>query len=272
LRAQLASLEEQQHQLAAAKSGFLASASHELRTPLNAILGFSDILLLGVAGELASDKHREYVTLIRESGAHLLSVVNTILDMSKLESGHYSVHREEIELPAVVAMCEAMVAKPAADKAVTIAVDIADDVQVIDTDRRAFRQILINLLSNAVKFSHRAGKVSVTVRREGADNVLRVADCGIGMGQEFIDKVGTPFLQAQTEHTRQYEGTGLGLSVVKGLVGVLSGTLLIESGQGTGTTVTIRLPVDEQSTRPDKVIRFQERTGERNDKTIRKSA
>ncbi|MQB08709.1 sensor histidine kinase [Agrobacterium sp. ICMP 6402] len=227
-----------------AKSRFLAAVSHELRTPLNAVLGFSDILAGEYFGRLENDRQREYVGLIRQSGAHLLSVVNTMLDMSKLEAGRYELLMESFPISETIASCEAMLGLQAREKGLTLTSRIQRNIGEISADQRAIRQVLINLAGNAIKFTDAGGVVSIDAAREGKMLKLTVSDTGIGIAADKIDLLGQPFMQVQNEYTRRYEGTGLGLSLVKGLVALHGGTFVIASKPGEGTVVTIMLPAD----------------------------
>ena len=227
-----------------AKSRFLAAVSHELRTPLNAVLGFSDILAGEYFGRLENDRQREYVGLIRQSGAHLLSVVNTMLDMSKLEAGRYELMMESFPIAETISSCEAMLGLQAKEKGLTLTSRIQRGIGEISADQRAIRQVLINLAGNAIKFTDAGGVVSIDAAREGAMLKLTVSDTGIGIACDKIELLGQPFMQVQNEYTRRYEGTGLGLSLVKGLVALHGGTFAIASKPGEGTVVTITLPAD----------------------------
>ncbi len=226
-----------------AKTRFLANMSHELRTPLNAIIGFSDILVQEIFGKLEYERHREYARLIKESGEHLLQVVNDILDMSKIEAGSFDVTPEPFDLAPVVERCRQLMLPQA--EAAGIALDLAVEAGMPElcADRRACRQILLNLLSNAIKFTDHGGRIVCGARREGRRIVLFVKDDGIGIAAEDLPKLGNPFVQADSGYDRKHEGTGLGLSVVKGLARLHGGSMAIESTLGKGTTVTVTLPI-----------------------------
>ncbi len=227
-----------------AKSRFLAAVSHELRTPLNAVLGFSDILAGEYFGKLENDRQREYVSLIRQSGAHLLSVVNTMLDMSKLEAGHYELLMEPFRISDAINTCEGMLGLQAKQKGLTLTSRIQRDMGEVVADQRAIQQVLINLAGNAIKFTESGGVVSMDASLEGGMLKLTVSDTGIGIAADKIALLGQPFMQVQNEYTRRYEGTGLGLALVKGLVELHGGTVTITSRPGEGTMVTILLPAD----------------------------
>ncbi|WP_313615318.1 HAMP domain-containing sensor histidine kinase [Agrobacterium sp.] len=227
-----------------AKSRFLAAVSHELRTPLNAVLGFSDILAGEYFGKFENDRQREYVALIRQSGAHLLSVVNTMLDMSKLEAGRYELLMEPFNISESISTCEAMLGLQAKEKGVTLTSRVQRDLGEVVADQRAIQQVLINLAGNALKFTDAGGVVSMDAARDGNLLKISVSDTGIGIAADKIDLLGQPFMQVQNEYTRRYEGTGLGLSLVKGLVGLHGGRFAIASRPGEGTIVTVTLPID----------------------------
>jgi len=227
-----------------AKSRFLAAVSHELRTPLNAVLGFSDILIGEYFGQLANDRQREYVQLIRQSGAHLLSVVNTMLDMSKIESGRYELIMEPFAIADSVRACEEMLGLQAREKGVTLTSRIQRGLGEITADQRALQQVLINLVGNAVKFTDAGGVVTMDAAVIGPDLVLTVSDTGIGIPVDRLASLGQPFVQVQNDYTRRYEGTGLGLSLVKGLVALHGGVFAISSRPGEGTVITITVPAD----------------------------
>ena len=227
-----------------AKSRFLAAVSHELRTPLNAILGFSDVLAGEYFGRLANDRQREYVGLIRQSGAHLLSVVNTMLDMSKIETGRYELLTEPFAIAEAMESCRAMLDLSAREKGVTLTARAARQIGEVVADRRAIQQVLINLAGNAIKFTGAGGVVSIDASLRGDQVVISVSDTGIGIAQDKLALIGQPFMQVDNDYTRHYEGTGLGLSLVKGLVALHGGRFAIESQPGEGTVVTVTLPAD----------------------------
>lgn len=244
LRAELAAMREANAGLEVAKSRFLAAVSHELRTPLNSIIGFSDMLLCEVHGPLPDPRQRENVEIVREAGNHLLAVVNSILDVSKIEAGSYSTNPEPFRFAEAAALCTAMVRLQAEAKDITLSMDISPANGEIKADRRAVQQMLLNLLSNAIKFTPNGGEVSLGAKRIGSRLHFWVSDTGIGIAADDLSRLGQPFAQVQNDYTRQFEGTGLGLALVKGLVALHEGTMSIDSAFGKGTTVTISLPVD----------------------------
>jgi cell cycle sensor histidine kinase DivJ len=232
-----------------AKSRFLAAVSHELRTPLNAILGFSDILIGEYFGKFENDRQREYVGLIRDSGAHLLSVVNTMLDMSKIEAGRYELILEAFDIAAAIGSCEAMLALQAKAKGVTLASRVQRGLEEVVADQRAVQQILINLVGNAVKFTEPGGVVTVDAAERDGILKLTVSDTGIGIPADKLALLGQPFVQIQNDYTRRFEGTGLGLSLVKGLVALHGGHFAIASRPGEGTIITVEIAVDGSAAR-----------------------
>jgi two-component system, cell cycle sensor histidine kinase DivJ len=241
---QLARLELDLQKAHEIKSRFLAAASHELRTPLNAILGFSDILMGDYLGRMEDERHREYVRLIRQSGGHLLSVVNSMLDMSRIEAGRYELLVEPFTVSETIFDCEKMLALQAREKGVALTSRIARNVGEVHADPRAVRQILINLVGNAIKFTETGGVITVDAARSDQNLVLSVSDTGIGIDQDKIRTLGQPFVQVQSDYNRQYDGVGLGLSLVKGLVALHGGEFTISSRAGEGTVVQISLPID----------------------------
>ena len=234
-------------QAAAAKTRFLANMSHELRTPLNAVIGFSEMLTQEEQMRIDATRRREYAKLINDSGHHLLSVVNSILDMSKMETGDFEITPEPFALAQVIGNCCDLLALKAREAGVDLAIGLSPDLPDIVADKRAVKQILINLLSNAVKFSNRDGRVSVNARQEGNDILLTVQDTGIGIAEADLPRLGNPFFQARSAYDRRHDGTGLGLSIVKGLVALHGGEVQVSSELGKGTCITIQLPLDCES-------------------------
>lgn len=233
----------------AAKSKFLATMSHELRTPLNAIIGFSDMLASERELQLDGSRRTEYAKLINDSGHHLLSVVNGILDLSKMEAGHFTVAKETFAPAPVIKSCCDLLALKAREAGIDIIFSAGHQLPEVIGDKQAFKQIMLNLLSNAIKFSAGNGVVKVQAHAERTDFVVTVEDEGIGISPEDLACVGVPFFQARASYDRPYEGTGLGLSIVKRLVELHEGSFDIRSNLGEGTKVTIRLPLDVQDRR-----------------------
>ncbi|TGQ46814.1 HAMP domain-containing sensor histidine kinase [Mesorhizobium sp. M00.F.Ca.ET.216.01.1.1] len=244
LRQELATANEAATSAEVAKGRFLAVVSHELRTPLNAIIGFSDMLLHEMFGAFKDPRQKEYVGLVKDSGQHLLAVVTSILDVSRIEAGAYATEPEPFRFEEAVEMCRSMMRLQAEAKDIVLQTQIAPDAGEINADRRAVQQILINLVSNAIKFTPDGGNVVVGAKRIGSHLHFWVRDTGIGIAEEDFANLGKPFMQIQNDYTRRFEGTGLGLSLVKGLVALHEGTMSIESMPGEGTTVTISFPVN----------------------------
>jgi len=226
-----------------AKSRFLATIGHELRTPLNAVVGFSDMMLANIGGELSED-HTEYAGLIKQSGMHLLDTVSMLLDMSKIEAGKFEIQPEEVSAEEFVKPCFSIVKNAADKKKVSLVSELPKHLPKLMADERACRQILINLLSNAVKFSDEGSEVKLKVRLSGTAIELCVIDSGIGISPEDVERLGEPFFQAQNSLSRKYEGTGLGLSIVRGLTELHDGKVKIKSTLGEGTAISIVLPID----------------------------
>ncbi len=226
----------------ASKTRFLANMSHELRTPLNAVIGFSEMIQRQLLGPVGNPRYLEYIAGIRQSGEHLLDLINDILDMSKIEIGKYELYVEELNVGKVVRLAIHMVEGRAHESQVRlIADDIPDDVQ-IEADRRALMQILLNLLSNAVKFTKAGGAVEIRCQKELGGVAIVVMDTGIGIPQDKLELVTMPFEQVSSEFTRNHEGSGLGLAITKDLVKMHGGRMQIDSEVGIGTTVAVLLP------------------------------
>ena len=241
------------------KSRFLATVSHELRTPLNAIIGFSEMLAAEGALAMGPERRKEYAQIVHDSGQHLLGVVNTLLDISKIETGNFKLVPEPFDPAALVGSCCDLMQLKADQTGIALARDIAGDLPEVVADGRACRQILINLLSNAVKFTSRGGRVTVSARRSHDRIVFSVADTGVGIAEHDLPRLGDPFFQACSAYARTHEGTGLGLSVVRGLLGLHGGELIIESALGEGTLVSASLPLDSRTGKapPTEPIRIQ---------------
>ena len=227
----------------ASRTRFLATMSHELRTPLNAIIGFSEMIIQEDALMLDAARRKEYAQLINDSGQHLLSVVNGILDMSKMESGNFDITPEPFPPRDALLNCCNLLALKARDNAIDLVTRTPDNLPVMNGDPRAFRQIALNLVSNAIKFTERGGTVTVSAAVEGSRLVLRVADNGVGIAADDLKRIGDPFFQAGKTYERRHEGTGLGLSIVKSLVALHGGEMTMRSRIGEGTTVTVALPL-----------------------------
>jgi cell cycle sensor histidine kinase DivJ len=227
----------------AAKIRFIATMGHELRTPLNAIIGFSDMLKSDTL-KLDASRKSEYAKLINDSGRHLLSVVDGILDASRMSSGNFEISPESFAPAPEIESCANLLALKAHEAAVELRLDMGPDLPAIMADRRAFNQILINLISNAIKFTPRDGQVVVTASRERARLAVTVEDNGIGIDESDLPRLGEAFFQASATREHRRDGSGLGLSIVKSLVHLHGGDVAIQSRVGEGTRVTIRLPFE----------------------------
>jgi signal transduction histidine kinase len=223
------------------KSEFLANMSHELRTPLNAIIGFSEVLIERMFGEL-NDKQDDYLKDIHASGKHLLSLINDILDLSKIEAGRMELDVETFDVPAALANAMTLVRERAQRHGIALGLEVAAEVGEMRADERKFKQILLNLLTNAVKFTPDGGRVDVRARR--ADGVLEVAvaDTGIGIAPEDQAAVFEEFRQVGRHYTNKQEGTGLGLALTKRFVELHGGTITLVSEPGRGSTFSFTLP------------------------------
>lgn len=226
-----------------AKTQFLANISHELRTPLNAINGFANIMADEMFGPLGNEKYMEYMGDIMDSGKHLLSIINDILDISKIEAGQMELQEEKTSLPAIVSSCVALVANRARENNQLIRTEIDEDIPFIWADPRALKQVLLNLLSNALKFTPKDGEIvcGAQVNSDGS-LVLSVADNGIGISEEHFDSIFEPFAQIDNSLSREFEGTGLGLALCERLVTLHGGTINIESEIDVGTKVLVHFP------------------------------
>jgi PAS domain S-box-containing protein len=241
--AELRAAKEQAEQANRAKSAFLNTMSHELRTPLNAVLGFAEVLRDELFGPLGNTRYHAYVRDIYRSGSHLLDIINDILDMTRIESGHLALAYQVVDICEVVAASERMMADVARDRRIAIEVALPSPSFEVDADPRRLKQILTNLLSNAIKFSPEGSRVALSAACDAnGECELVVADRGIGMNADDLTRAMKPFEQVDNALARRFEGTGLGLTLTKSLTELHGGTLSIESTPGKGTTVTVRLP------------------------------
>jgi two-component system cell cycle sensor histidine kinase PleC len=234
------------------KSSFLATMSHELRTPLNAVIGFSQIMEKGIFGPQPA-RYREYATLIRRSGEHLLTIINDILDIAKLQSGKTELHLEIAPLDAIIEESVRLMEAQAKAANITLSCRIGRDIPPVHADLTRLRQVVLNLLSNAIKFTPNGGKVSIEANVWEGAVMITVTDTGIGMAEKDIPRALEPFGQISNTMTRAHEGTGLGLPLSKSLIELHGGHFEIKSAPGIGTAITITLPavIDEQSVEPE---------------------
>jgi signal transduction histidine kinase len=226
------------------KSEFLANMSHELRTPLNAIIGFSEVLAERMFGEV-NEKQAEYLKDIHESGRHLLSLINDILDLSKIEAGRMELELSSFHLPTALSNAMTLVRERAQRHGIQLGLEIDEQLGEVNADERKFKQIMLNLLSNAVKFTPDGGKVDVSATRANGAVEVAVRDTGIGIAPEDQALVFEEFRQVGRDGTRKAEGTGLGLALTRRFVELHGGAIRLESTPGRGSTFTVRLPLSE---------------------------
>ena len=226
-----------------AKSEFLANMSHELRTPLNAINGFSEIMAGEMFGPLGDARYKGYAADILKSGQHLLSLINDILDMAKIEAGKLTLHYEAVSMKEIVEDAARLMRGRVEESGLKLLVD-APELPTIEADHRGLKQVVLNLLSNAVKFTPEGGDIVVALSREDDDRVrVAVTDTGIGIAAEDLTRLARPFEQVEGQHSKTTQGTGLGLALTKALIELHGGTLTLESEPGRGTTVSFDLPI-----------------------------
>jgi two-component system cell cycle sensor histidine kinase PleC len=244
------------------KSQFLANISHELRTPLNAIIGFSDIIKTQALGPVGHQQYIDYAGDINSSGSHLLSLINDILDYSKAEAGKLELEVSEVDATKLVKSCIRLVQTRAEEAKVEMVEQVPAEHFVLSTDAKKLKQILLNLLSNAVKFTPPGGSVTVTAWQNMQDDsyTIEVQDTGIGIAPKDISKAMSPFGQVDSELSRKYEGTGLGLPLTKKFTEVMGGTFQIDSALNEGTTISITLPRQA----PESAIKKSANTGNAN--------
>ncbi len=224
-----------------ARSRFFAGMSHELRTPLNAILGFSETIRGRMFGPISA-KYGEYVDIIHESAMHLLELINSILDLSKMDAGRYEIYSERLDAVEIAQAAARLTASLAEKKSIDLRVESSADSVPVLADGKALKQILLNLISNAVKFTPEKGDVIVAVRAESGALVLEVADTGCGMSADEVAAIGQPYMQGEGGKLTS-QGTGLGLAIVRGFAELHGGGVEVESAPDQGTTMRVRLPV-----------------------------
>ena len=224
------------------KSEFLANMSHELRTPLNAVIGFSEVLLERMFGEV-NPKQEEYLNDILSSGKHLLSLINDILDLSKIEAGRMELEAQAFDLPAALDNALTLIRERAARHSIGLEVHVDPRIGEVVADERKIKQVLLNLLSNAVKFTPEGGTITMSAALNGEAVVVSVADTGIGIAAEDQEAIFEEFRQVGDDYARKREGTGLGLALARRLVELHGGTLSVQSELGKGSTFTFTIPV-----------------------------
>src|SRR5581483_6377158 len=224
------------------KSEFLANMSHELRTPLNAIIGFSEVLLEQMFGELNA-KQEEYLQDILSSGRHLLSLINDILDLSKVEAGRMELELGTFALPEALENGLTMIKERASRHGIQLSLDVDPQIGMVEADERKVKQVVFNLLSNAIKFTPDGGQVALTARLADDEIAIAVRDTGIGIAPEDQARIFEEFQQARHQATQTREGTGLGLALTKRFVELHGGRIWVESEVGMGSTFTFTLPL-----------------------------
>ncbi len=246
---ELASAKAQAEAASRDKSQFLANISHELRTPLNAIIGFSEMMKNEIFGAISNKHYVDYIKDIHNSGEHLLSLINDILDFSKAEAGKLDIELTTTDVTRVLKSCIRAVTPRAERAGIELKESYPEERLVIQSDAKRLKQIILNLLSNAVKFTNQGGEVRLTTMYglDGKSIMIVVKDTGIGMAKKDIAKALAVFGQVDSELSRKYEGTGLGLPLTKKLVSLLGGTFEIESEPDVGTQITLRFPINGQS-------------------------
>ena len=226
-----------------AKSGFLATMSHELRTPLNAIIGFSEMMLREVLGSLGNEQYRAYVGDIHASGTHLLQIINDILDLSKAEAGKIDLSEEVFDLRDIMRSVGQLTAGRVHAAELTQDINFPDELPPLCGDERKTKQVLLNLITNSVKFTPAGGAITISARWNLQRGLaVTVADTGIGIPEEDLERVLKPFEQVDSSLSRQHQGTGLGLPLVKAIMELHGGRLELKSELGVGTEVTVIFP------------------------------
>jgi signal transduction histidine kinase len=228
------------------KSAFLATMSHELRTPLNSIIGFTGVMLQGLAGPL-NDEQRKQLDMVRSSARHLLALVNDVLDISKIEAGQLGVAHLPFDARRSIDKVLTLISPQATAKHLALRVQASEGLGQLVGDERRFEQVLLNLLSNAVKFTDH-GEVTLVAERH-ADNMLQVQVCdtGIGIGPDDLQSLFQPFKQVESGLARRHDGTGLGLAICRRLTELMGGQIAASSEWGKGSTFTLTLPIQARA-------------------------
>ena len=223
------------------KSEFLANMSHELRTPLNSVIGFSELILDGLAGDI-NQKQKRFLNNIRTSGKTLLQLIDDILDLSKIEAGKMEFHPEELDLNSVIQSAKEIVLPLAKEKKMRFEIEVGEVLPKVIADRKKVEQILFNLVGNAIKFTPEGGTIKISVIEEKEESQISVSDTGIGIKEEDLETIFESFRQLDSSVTKKYKGAGLGLAITKRLVQMHNGRIWVESKLGEGTKFTFTLP------------------------------
>jgi len=226
------------------KSSFLANMSHELRTPLNSVIAMSDILMEKYFGDL-NEKQEDYIKDIRDSGQHLLSLINDILDLSKVEAGYSPLEISNVDVKMLLESSLIIVREKSLKHGIELLFEVDDDVPNIQADERKIKQVVFNLLSNAVKFTPDGGKVGIEAHLEKEVVQICIWDTGIGLSEDNIEKIFGEFVQTETSLTKKYEGTGLGLALVKRFIKQHGGKIWVESKIDKGSRFIFTLPLEQ---------------------------
>jgi PAS domain S-box-containing protein len=232
-----------------AKSQFLATMSHELRTPLNAIIGFSEVMKAEMIGPLGAPDYKDYATDIHGSGTFLLAIINELLDLSLIDSGEMKLDESLVQIDKIAESSVALLRAKALSKGVKLAQVAPCNPPLLRGDARRIKQAVVNLLTNAIKFTPAGGSVEISAGWSKDGMTVTVADTGIGIAPEDLERVTKPFVQVENWLARKHEGAGLGLAITKSICELHGGTLLLESTLGQGTTARIQLPADRIETR-----------------------
>ena len=242
VEAKLRQAKEEAELASRSKTEFLANISHELRTPLNAIIGFAEILNTQIFGPLGDPRYVHYAADIRDSGQHLLNLINDVLDVSKIEFGKLELHEETVDIAAVLDSCMRLMRDRAESAGLELRADLPPELPLLQGDGRRLKQILLNLMSNAVKFTPAGGAVVVRAAVMADGMTIAVADTGIGIAAGDLEKALRPFGQIDSRIARKYQGSGLGLPLTKSMIELHGGQLNLESEVGRGTVATVWLP------------------------------
>lgn len=226
-----------------AKSDFLANMSHELRTPLNAIIGFSDMIRMGLSGDV-SEKQAEFIEDIYSSGEHLLSLINDILDLSKIESGNMDIQYSSVNLEKLIQRSTIFFKEKMLNNNLKLSMQIDLKTDCLEVDERLIKQVVVNLISNAVKFTPEGGSIIVGTKKSNNNDMIKIyiKDTGIGIKEEDMHLLFEPFKQIESVYTKKYEGTGLGLALCKDIVELHGGELWVESEWGKGSCFCFTIP------------------------------